>query len=190
MVAGKVNTFVWLRARQATALRDLSRRNAAAEAAWLHSQRELNKVHPDEPTPEPIRLEAFQLRPHTWPRESHLVETAMRKRLAASDLSGPWAPFTASEREAQRLAGRRSGTPNEGFDDKLALDLAPEVVDLARLASHRISEPIVNQLRAENLIGPGASRSRQARARREELQAQIYTLGRIAREAIALVVGP
>ncbi|MHC3394714.1 hypothetical protein ACLQ2E_35435 [Streptomyces lavendulocolor] len=188
MVAGKVNSFVWVSEEDAGALRQLARENAALEAAWVASQRERLDVPPHEPTPEHVRLEALRLRPTEWPGESHLVEASMRVRLGAPDLAGPWPPFTAEEREAQRLSGRRPGTPNEGFTDKLALDISPDVIESARLASYRVSEPVVRQLRAENLIGPGASRSRAARARRAELQAKIYTVGRIAREAIQLVL--
>ncbi|WP_438297919.1 hypothetical protein [Streptomyces sp. HUAS TT7] len=190
MVAGRLNTFVWVHAEQAEALRTIASENARAEADWLASERERLRLHPAEPTPEPIRREAFRLRPQQWPGQSYLVETAMRARLAAPDLAGPWAPFTPEEREMQRLAGRRPGTPNAHFGDKLALDLTPELVDSAQLAAYRVSAPTVARLYAENLIGPGASRSRAARARREQLQAQIFTLGRIAREAINLIIGP
>ncbi|WP_327389139.1 hypothetical protein [Streptomyces sp. NBC_01207] len=190
MIAGKRNTFVWVHEEDADALRELGAANAAREAAWLTSMREQLGVAEDDPTPEPLRLELLRLRPVQWPGQSHIVEASMRVRLSHPDLAGPWAPFTPEERERQRLSGRRPGTPSERFTDKLALDLDPELVDLAQLASHRISEPIVSRMHAENLLGPGRSRSRLARLRREELQAQIYTLGRIAREAIALVLNP
>ncbi|MFC9298480.1 hypothetical protein ACFTWH_27960 [Streptomyces sp. NPDC057011] len=190
MIAGKRNTFVWVHEEDAKALRDLCGDNAAREAAWLASQREQLGLTEGEPTPEPLRLELLRLRPARWPGQSHIVEASMRVRLSRPDLVGPWVPFTPAERESQRLSGRRPGTPSERFSDKLALDLDPELVDLAQLASYRISEPIVSQMHAENLLGPGRSRSRRARLRREELQAQIYTLGRIAREAIALVLHP
>ncbi|MFE9484504.1 hypothetical protein ACFYNM_38730 [Streptomyces spororaveus] len=190
MIAGKLNTFVWVHEEDANALRELSGANAAREAAWLTAQRERLGLSEGEPTPKPLRLELLRLRPVRWPGQSHLVEASMRVRLSRPDLVGPWSPFTPEERESQRLSGRRPGTPSERFTDKLALDLDPELVNFAQLASHRISEPIVSQLRAENLLGPGRSRSRAARLRREELQAQIYTLGRIIREAIALVLHP
>lgn len=184
MTAGKLNTFVWLHPSQGAALRSIARANAHAEAEWIASERERLGIRPDEPTPEAVRLEAFALRPGTWPTASHLVEAAMRRRLSAPDLAGPWPPFTSDERESQRLSGRRPGTPNERFTDKIAVDIAPDVIASAQLAAYRVSQPVVAQLRAENLIGPGASRSRAARARREELQSQIFTVGRIAREAI------
>ncbi|MFD5372100.1 hypothetical protein [Streptomyces sp. NPDC127103] len=188
MTAGKLNTFVWLHTWQGDALRRIARENAAAEVAWVGAERERLGVAPNAPTPEHIRLEALALRPGTWPGASHLVEASMRVRLAAADLAGPWAPFTPSEREAQRLAGRRTGTPNERFADKIAVDIDPGLIASAQLAAYRVSEPVVAQLRAENLIGPGASRSRAARQRKAELQAQIYTVGRIAREAITRLI--
>ncbi|WP_326655708.1 hypothetical protein [Streptomyces sp. NBC_01750] len=190
MTAGKVNTFVWLHKWQGAALRQLARDNAATEAAWIASQRERLGVRPTDPTPEPVRLEALARRPETWPGESHLVEASMRVRLAAPDLAGPWVPFTPTELESQRLSGRRPGTPNQRFTDKIAVDIAPGVIASAQLAAYRVSEPVIAQLRTENLIGPGASRSRRARDRREELQAQIYTVGRIAREAITRIIAP
>ncbi|WP_073229336.1 hypothetical protein [Streptomyces sp. NBRC 110465] len=190
MTAGKLNTFVWLHTSQGDALREIARNNARAEAAWIADQRERLNLGPDDPTPEAVRREALALRPGTWPGASHLVEASMRVRLAAPDLAGPWQPLTPDERETQRLAGRRIGTPNQHFADKIAVDIAPDIIDAARLAAYRVSEPVIAQLRAENLIGPGASRSRAARARRDELQAQIYTLGRIAREAINRLISP
>ncbi|WP_159048092.1 hypothetical protein [Streptomyces sp. XY511] len=186
MVAGKLNTFVWVHEEDARALRERAEENAARESAWLTAQRERLGLSESQPTPEPIRLEALRLRPQKWPGQSQIVEASVRVRLSHPDLAGPWAPFTPEERERQRLAGRRPGSPRESFTDKLALDLDPDLVALAQLASYRISEPIVGQLRAENLLGPGRSHSRAARLRREELQAQIYTVGRIIREAIAL----
>lgn len=188
MGAGKVNTYVWLHKWQGDGLRHLARENAKAESAWIASQRERLGLHPTDPTPEVVRLEALSLRPGTWPGESHLAEASMRVRLSAPDLAGPWAPFTPSELESQRLPGRRTGSPNENFTDKIAIDIAPDVIASARLAAYRVSEPVIAQLRAENLIGPGASWSRRARDRREELQAQIYTVGRIAREAITRLI--
>ncbi|MGW1767199.1 hypothetical protein ACWCQL_24410 [Streptomyces sp. NPDC002073] len=188
MVAGKLNTFVWVHEEQATALRSMSDANADRESAWLHEQRGALGLSENQPTPEHLRLEILRLRPLQWPRQSHLVEESMWLRLSQPDLAGPWLPFTPRERESQRLSGRRPGTPSEKFGDKLALDLDPELVELAQLASHRISEPIVRQLHAENLLGPGRSQSRTSRLRREELQAKIYTLGRVVREAINLAL--
>ncbi|OII64316.1 hypothetical protein BJP40_00155 [Streptomyces sp. CC53] len=190
MPAGKLNTFVWLHKWQGDELRRIARQNAAAEADWVNAERERLGVAPHAPTPEHIRLEALALRPGPWPGASQLVEAAMRVRLSAPDLAGPWPPFTPDEQEAQRLAGRRPGTPNERFDDKIAVDIDPALIASAQLAAYRVSAPVVAQLRAENLLGPGAARSRAARARKAELQAQIYTLGRIAREAITLVITP
>ncbi|NWF30862.1 hypothetical protein HW130_32235 [Streptomyces sp. PKU-EA00015] len=188
MISGKVNTFVWLHKWQGDELRRIARENAAAEAAWVDAERARLGLALDAPTPQAVRLEALALRPGTWPGASHLVEASMRVRLAAPDLAGPWAPFRPSEQEAQRLAGRRPGTPNEQFTDKIAVDIAPDLIASAQLAAYRVSEPVVAQLHAENLIGSGASRSRAARARRAELQAQIYTVGRIAREAITRLI--
>ncbi|MER7049931.1 hypothetical protein [Streptomyces jumonjinensis] len=190
MTIGKHNTFVWVHRSDGDALRTMAEANRHEEMAWIAEQCERAGLHPSEPTPELIRLEALALRPGTWPTQSNLLEAAMRVRLAAPDLVGPWVPFTHEEREAQRLPGRRYGTAKQKFTDKLALDIDPVLVDHGHLAAYRISEPIVAELIAENLVGPGASRSRAARQRREELQAQIYTLGRVVREALAAIVGP
>ncbi|BDT39686.1 hypothetical protein [Streptomyces yaizuensis] len=189
MATGKHTTFVWVHRSDGDALRAMAEANRNEERAWIAEQRERAGLHPSQPTPEPIRLEALALRPGTWPTQSHLLEAAMRVRLRAPELVGPWTPFTHEEQEAQRLPGRRYGTSKQKFTDKMALDIDPVLIDHAHLAAYRISEPIVAALITENLVGPGASRSRTARQRREELQAQIYTLGRIAREALAIVVG-
>lgn len=112
----------------------------------------------------------------------------MRARLSLPDLSGPWRPFTTEEAQAQRLTGRRTGSPNESFGAKLMLDIAADVVDAARLAAYRVSEPAVDALQRENLVGLRPSRSKHALARKLELQGQIYTVGRIARESIATLL--
>lgn len=188
MAGAKVNIFVWMRSDHAQALRDIAEENARRERKWLAEQREALGLLPDEPTPENLRLEVLRLRPDTWPGESQLVDAAMRVRLSAPDLAGPWEPFTPEEREKQRLSGRRTGSPNENFGAKMALDLSTEVVDAALLAAYRVSQPVVAQMWAERLIGPRPKRSREALARKRELQARIFTLGRIARESIATLV--
>ncbi|MFP8906182.1 hypothetical protein [Streptomyces atacamensis] len=189
MSVPKVNTVVWLYHDHAEELRRIARKNARAERAWLAEQREALHLNPSDPTPEELRTEVLRLRPDNWPGESHMVEAAMRVRLSAPDLAGPWAPFSATEVEAQRLSGRRVGSPNRNFSEKMAFDLAADVVDAARLAAHRVSEPIIATMRAEKLIGPCPRRSRHALARKQELQAQVYTVGRIVREAIATITG-
>ncbi|MFM9625341.1 hypothetical protein ACKI14_46405 [Streptomyces turgidiscabies] len=184
----KVNTLVWLDPSQAAGLARLAGENDKAEWRWLAEERRRIGLHPSEPTPEEIRVSVLTLRPDLWPRMGLLTETAMRARLALPDLAGPWPPFTAEEAQAQRLSGRRPGTPNEHFKAKLMLDIAADVVDGARLAAYRVSEPVVTALHRENLIGLRPSRSKQARARKLELQGQIYTVGRIARESIATLL--
>lgn len=184
----KVNTFVWLHPDHAEKLREMARQNARFEAAWLLEQRDALGLSEREPTPEELRLDILDLRPNNWPGESHLVTAAMRRRMTEDPLADPWPPFTEAERKFQRLAGRRTGTPNEGFGDKIALDLPADLVESAQLAAYRISQPIVATLRAENLIGRNPKRSREALARKRQLQADIYTLGRIIRESITKIV--
>ncbi|WP_329235793.1 hypothetical protein [Streptomyces canus] len=184
----KVNTLVWLHPSHAEGLARLAGENDFAEWKWLAEERQRLGLPKSEPTPEELRVSVLTLRPDVWPRMGHLTETAMRARLALPDLAGPWRPFTAEEAQAQRLSGRRPGTPNEHFGAKLMLDIAADVVDSARLAACRVSEPAVAALHRENLIGLRPSRSKQARARKLELQGQIYTVGRIARESIATLL--
>lgn len=190
MTVAKANTFVWLHRRHAEALRRIAAENSRLERAWLAEQRESLGLRSGDPTPEKLRALVLRLRPERWPGESHMVEAAMRVRLAAPDLAGPWSPFTPDELETQRLSGRRTGSPNEQFGDKMALDIAADVVEFAQLAAYRISQPIIEKMHTEKLIGPRPKRSREAVARKCELQAQVYTLGRIAREAIVSIVGP
>ncbi|MFK0160693.1 hypothetical protein ACIQVK_52760 [Streptomyces sp. NPDC090493] len=185
----KVNTLVWLHAEQAAELARISGENNLAEWQWLAEERRRLGLPLSEPTPEETRVAVLTLRPDLWPRMGLLTETAMRARLALPDLAGPWDPFTAEEAQAQRLSGRRPGSPNEHFGAKLMLDIAADVVDGARLAAYRVSEPAVRALQQENLVGLRPSRSKRARARKLELQGQIYTVGRIAREAIATLLG-
>ncbi|MFF4709580.1 hypothetical protein [Streptomyces sp. NPDC001297] len=185
----KVNTLVWIHPLHAQGLISLAEENDRAEGEWLAEQRRLHRLPHGEPTPEEIRITLLTLRPEVWPRMGHLTEAAMRARLAKPDLAGPWQPFSVEEAQAQRLSGRRTGSPNEYFGTKLMLDISADVVDAARLAAYRVSEPAVSSLRQENLIGPGRSRSKKARARMLELQGQIYTVGRIARESIAALLG-
>ncbi|MDX2845748.1 hypothetical protein PV377_43725 [Streptomyces ipomoeae] len=186
--AAKVNTLVWLHPSHAEGLARLAEENDFAEWRWLAEERQRLRVPHSEPTPQEIRVSALDQRPVLWPRMGLLTETAMRARLALPDLAGPWPPFTAEEAQAQRLSGRRPGSPNEHFGAKLMLDIAADVVDSARLAAYRVSEPAVRLLQQENLIGPRPARSKQARARKLELQGQIYTVGRIARESIAALL--
>ncbi|WP_031078066.1 hypothetical protein [Streptomyces sp. NRRL WC-3742] len=190
MPSNAANTFVWVHRDQAAKLREMARLHADLEYSWLLDQRATLGLGDDEPTPEHIRIEMMALRPDNWPGESLMVAAAMRRRMAAEPLAGYWEPFTPQERAAQRLPGRRTGTPDERFGDKLALDLPVDLVDSAQLAAYRLSEPIVAALRAEHLVGPDRSRSKKATARRLELQAQIWTLGRVIRESITMIVGP
>ncbi|MEU9079985.1 hypothetical protein AB0D22_35585 [Kitasatospora sp. NPDC048538] len=184
-----VNTFAWVHVDQAKKLRDLARRNAHLENSWLLDRRAALGLGENEPTPEHIRIEMLTLRPDNWPGESLMVTAAMRRRMAEAPLAGTWPPFTDQERAAQRLAGRRPGTPDEHFGDKFALDLPADLVSAAQLAAHRLSEPVVAKLHAENLIGSGRSRSKKSVTRRLELQGQIWTLGRVIRESITMIVG-
>ena len=156
----KVNTLVWLHPSHAEGLAALAGENDFAEWRWLAEQRQRLGLPRGEPTPEEIRVSVLTLRPDLWPRMGQLTETAMRARLALPDLAGPWPPFTAEEAQAQRLSGRRTGSPNENFGAKLMLDIAADVVDAARLAAYRVSEPAVRSLQQENLIGLRPSRSK------------------------------
>ncbi|MFC8668692.1 hypothetical protein [Streptomyces sp. NPDC057199] len=184
----KVNTLVWLHPFQAEGLARLAGENDFAEWQWIAEERQRLRLPKSEPTPEEIRVSALTMRPEWWPRMGQLTETAMSARLALPDLAGPWLPFTPEEAQAQRLSGRRPGSPNEQFGAKMMLDIAADVVDAARLAAYRVSEPTVSALRQENLIGSRPARSKQAHARKLELQGQIYTVGRIARESITTLL--
>ncbi|MFD0409942.1 hypothetical protein [Kitasatospora sp. NPDC127116] len=190
MPSGTINTFVWVHIDQAKKLREMARFHAGLERSWLLDRRAALGLADSEPTPEHVRIEMLTLRPDNWPGESLMVSAAMRRRMMEKPLAGAWPPFTEQERAAQRLAGRRTGTPDEGFGDKLALDLPTELVGAAQLAAYRLSEPIVIALRDENLVGPRRSRSKESAARRLELQGQIWTLGRVIRESITMIVGP
>ncbi|WP_331720792.1 hypothetical protein OG762_52170 (plasmid) [Streptomyces sp. NBC_01136] len=184
----KINTLVWLHPSHAEGLARLAGENDRAEWEWLAEERQRLGLRNGEPTPEEIRVSMLMRRPDWWPRMGQLTEAAMRARLALPDLAGPWRPFTAEEAQAQRLSGRRPGSPNERYGAKLMLDIAADVVDAARLAACRVSESAVMALQRENLIGLRPSRSKRARARKLELQGQIYTVGRIARESIATLL--
>ena len=181
---------IWLTTAQYAWLEAVSVDNEGAEAAWLADQRERLGIPQDEPLPLALRLEVAATRPQRWPRQVHLVNDAIRTRLSLPDLAGPWKPWTPQERELHHLAGRRIGTPRQGFDMKASYDLDTTTVEAARLAADRVSEPAIAALKAERLIGPSARRSRAATARRTELQAQIYTLGRIIRQGINLLQEP
>lgn len=184
----KVNTLVWLHPDHADGLAHLAGENDRAEWDWLAEERQRLGLRRGDPTPEEIRVAVLTRRPEWWPRMGLLTEAAMRARLSLPDLSGPWRPFTTEEAQAQRLTGRRTGSPNESFGAKLMLDIAADVVDAARLAAYRVSEPAVDALQRENLVGLRPSRSKHALARKLELQGQIYTVGRIARESIATLL--
>ncbi|MGW3201948.1 hypothetical protein ACWDBD_47030 [Streptomyces sp. NPDC001118] len=178
---------VWLTTAQYTWLEGVSADSAAAEAAWLTQQRERLAVPAGEPLPLAVHLELADTRPHRWPRQVHLVNNAIRTRLALPDMAGPWPPWTDDERKRHGVRGRRTGTPHQGFDRKCSYDLDTHLVDSARLAADRVSEPAIRALKDERLIGPSRRRGLAATARREELQAQIYTLGRIIRQGINLL---
>uniref|UniRef100_UPI003F490DF1 hypothetical protein n=1 Tax=unclassified Streptomyces TaxID=2593676 RepID=UPI003F490DF1 len=187
MDTGKRNVVVWLDEESANALGAMAEANVDAQNEWLAEQRAALGVQDGDPTPEDVRLEMMALRPDNWPGESLLLESAMRRRLALPDLAGPWVPLTERELAIQRLPGRRIGTPTQKFDRKLAFDLDPHLVLQALTAAYRVSEPVVTALIRENLVGPRPRRSREALARKRALQADIYTLGRIVREAICLI---
>lgn len=178
---------VWLTTDQDAWLETTAKDNTATEAAWLAEQRERLAIPDGEPLPLAVHLELADTRPRLWPRQVHLVNNAIRTRLSLPDLAGPWRPWTNDERNRHAVRGRRIGTPNQGFDIKCSYDLDSVAVDMARLAADRYSEPFIAALKAERLIGPSRRRGLAAAARREELQAQIYTLGRIIRQGINLL---
>ncbi|WP_431776286.1 hypothetical protein [Streptomyces cucumeris] len=132
------------------------------------------------------RMEAAEVRPTRWPSLDVLLERALEERLQLPDTAGPWLPLSASERTRLSLSGRwpaclsgcERGTAERAFtlDEDLVLAL--------RTAAWRISEPVLAELEAKNLVGPQRDMSEEARAERERLAAQLYPSSRIAREAI------
>ncbi|MEU6332792.1 hypothetical protein ABZ851_36930 [Streptomyces sp. NPDC047049] len=157
---------VWLTTDQYTWLETTAGDNAAAETAWLADQRERLAIPDGQPLPEALHLELADTRPHRWPRQVHLVNNAIRIRLALPDLAGPWPPWTDDERKRHRIRGRRTGTPHQGFDRKCSYDLDTHLVDAARLAADRVSEPAIRALKNERLLGPSRRRGLAAAARR------------------------
>lgn len=186
----RINVPVWLYLEQAHFLRARAGENLRREREWLAVQRESMGLKINEPSPPGLRVALLELRPVEWPGESHMVESAMRERLQQSPLAGPWASLTEEERSVAGLSGRKIGSAQQDFDTLLSFDLDSGLVESARLAAHRISEPVVAALIRENLVGRGASRSKDSVARKIELQAEIYTLGRIIRESIDLIRTP
>ncbi|MGW2724911.1 hypothetical protein [Streptomyces sp. NPDC001492] len=178
---------VWLTIDQYTWLDATATDNMNTETDWVADQRERLGIPAGEPLPLALHLEIADVRPRRWPRQVHLVNDAIRARLALPDLAGPWRPWTDEERKRHSVRGRRTGTPHQGFDLKASYDLDTIAVDTARLAADRYSEPFIATLKAERLIGRSARRGRAAAARRAELQAEIYTLGRIIRQGINLL---
>lgn len=132
------------------------------------------------------RMEAAEMRPTRWPSLDVLLERALEERLQLPDTAGPWLPLSASERTRLSLSGRwpaclsgcERGTAERAFtlDEDLVLAL--------RTAAWRISEPVLAELEAKNLVGPQRDMSEEARAERERLAAKLYPSSRIAREAI------
>jgi hypothetical protein len=179
---------VKLTTAQYTWLEGIASANRHAEETWLVEERERLLIPDGEPLPLAVWLHLAEIRPQRWPRQVHLVNDAIRARLALADLAGPWEPWSAEERARHKVAGRRIGTPHQHFDMKCSYDLDTPAVDAARLAADRYSAPYIAALKAERLIGRSARRGRGAALRRAELQDHVYTLGRIIRQGINMLI--
>ncbi|MCX4885989.1 hypothetical protein [Streptomyces sp. NBC_00847] len=187
-----------LSVQQAGRLRLLIKRHREAETQFFKSLVEERATELAEPMDTPqweravarlrrqARMEAAEVRPVRWPALDVLMERALKERLQAEDLAGPWMPLTAGERTRLSLSGRwpaclsrcEHGTAERAFtlDDKVVLQL--------RTAAWRVSEPVLKELEEKNLIGPHADLSEEARVERDRLAAKLYPSSRIAREAV------
>ncbi|MFF4607801.1 hypothetical protein ACFY12_34310 [Streptomyces sp. NPDC001339] len=132
------------------------------------------------------RIEAAVVRPERWPSLDVLMGQALAARLQLPDTAGPWRPLSRAEQTRLSLSGRwpaclsgcELGTRERAFtlDDDQVLQL--------RTAAWRISEPVLNEMEAKNLIGPQRDLSEEARAEREQLAAKLFPSSRIARQAV------
>lgn len=83
-----------------------------------------------------------------------------------------------------RLPGRWIGSVSGTSEHRFSYSLDGELVLAVRTACYRRNEPFVRALITERLIGPSQRRSAAAQQRKRELQAEIFTPGRVIREAI------
>lgn len=187
-----------LSVQQAGRLRLLIKRHREAETAFVNDLVEERAEALTEPVGSveweravarmrrQARMEAADLRPTRWPALDVLMERALQERLQLPDLAGPWLPLSRTERTRLSLSGRwpaclsgcERGTAERAFtlDEDLVLKL--------RTAAWRVSEPVLKELEAKNLIGPSRDLSEAAREERERLAEKLYPSSRIAREAV------
>lgn len=131
------------------------------------------------------RIIVARMRPAEWPSLETVVARAVEQRLDEPDLAGPWRPLTADEEDELALSGRWPG-PSMGISmAQRNYGLPSDLVKRLRVASWRVSETPMRELRELGLVGAGLVLSAEQKARRDELAVRLYPVPRIIREALA-----
>ncbi|AWI32732.1 hypothetical protein [Streptomyces tirandamycinicus] len=130
------------------------------------------------------QLEARRLRPERWPTLDTIVARAIEQRLEEDDLAGPWRPLTPAEEEGATLMGRGPGKNYPGFLKYRAYELPSDLVKRLRTASIRVSEGPLDKLDALGLTYNRLDLSPEEKDQREELIEKVYSVPRIARQAL------
>jgi hypothetical protein len=161
------------------------------EATWvaMETQRLELYEHLDFKSAKKIaRAAAIPQRPAKWPGIDGVVERLLRQRLAEADVADLQDELLNPDDEAAlRLPGRRPGTPDAGYQVKLAVTLPVSIVAGARRAAWRLSGGTLVELRElfERYKDDEAGLSyRQYRKARAGLAAQVITWADLARQAI------